>query len=602
MTAVVVKHDASLLRGAMNTMKTAQPLSRSRFWAGSGLHVTMLVLTVVQAAAMLLVFRGRVAPLLADWALSLVAVYLCWRAGKGWRLAFWTSSALSIALTVESLAALPALGAVRHMGFYLFLLYHVLLIACLWRLPLHQRPRISAAFCGLLTLFTVMLFFFVWREGQANPQVWQERQANLQAVTYGILYLAALWTLSPAMETALAGRVPMGRFFVILAVVIGWLAAVLKSVMALGLDMAMQDLRPIQAMWLAGDLLFGIGIYCEARKIDVQLWPFMAVGALDMAWIGGLMSLRSAPGHIYQVWLLLGGVVVFICALGVARGYEEGLHLARRRLEGWVAVIDDLSRAADENVDTHRSLEQAFIHLMGFFPGLLGLEIVFRGGSLLLGKAAGHREVLRAEDGRQVALYGLEDNLMANEGMMRAVRPWLTNRLWDLAVKLELRDQVYLDPLSGLLNRRAYEVRLPEVLRLAQAQQRPVAVLMVDMDHFKRVNDTCGHAVGDQVIQAIAKTMRAFFRSGDLVIRWGGEEFLALMLGVDRAQAMERAEQLRKAISALAVPAVTWPLSVSIGVAGGTVPQGQAQLKRWLEEADQALYAAKRAGRNRIRA
>ena len=275
------------------------------------------------------------------------------------------------------------------------------------------------------------------------------------------------------------------------------------------------------------------------------------------------------------------------------------MRLARTRLEGWIAVIDDLSRAADESADTRKGLEQVFAHLLEFAPGLLGLEVVFHGGSLVLGEAAGHREVLCAEDGRQVAFYAMEDNLMNNEEM-RAARPWLTNRLWDLAVKLELRSQAHLDPLSGLMNRRAHEARMPEVLRCAQAQQRPMAVLMVDLDHFKRINDTCGHAMGDQVILAAAQTMRSFFRPGDLVVRWGGEEFLVVMVGVNRAQAMESAELLRRAINALAIPAVSWPLGVSIGVAGGAIPQSQIEYERWVEEADQAVYVAKRAGRNRV--
>lgn len=73
-----------------------------------------------------------------------------------------------------------------------------------------------------------------------------------------------------------------------------------------------------------------------------------------------------------------------------------------------------------------------------------------------------------------------------------------------------------------------------------------------------------------------------------------------IMVDVNRAQATERAEQLRRAIHALAIPAVTWPLSASIGVAGGAVPQDQREFERWVAEADQAIYAAKRAGRNRV--
>jgi diguanylate cyclase (GGDEF)-like protein len=297
--------------------------------------------------------------------------------------------------------------------------------------------------------------------------------------------------------------------------------------------------------------------------------------------------------------MLLGSMVLFICSLGVARGYEAALYLARSRLEDWLAIIDDLSRAADENVDTGHSLEQAFMHMMKFLPGLLGLEIVFKGGSLLLGKAEGHREVLRAEDGREVVLYVLEANLMASE-KMRTIGLWLSNRLWDVAMKLELRGQASLDPLSGLLNRRAYEARLPGVLHLAQVQQRPLAILMIDLDHFKRINDTCGHAVGDQVIQAVAQTMRAFYRAEDLLIRWGGEEFLVIMVGADRNQAVVRAELLSEAIGTIAVSNVPWSISAYIGVAGGAVPQNEAQFERWLQEADEAAYAAKRAGRNMV--
>jgi diguanylate cyclase (GGDEF)-like protein len=544
----------------------------------------MVVLTAVLAGTMLLVFRGLVDPVLADWAITLITIALCWRAGKEWRLAFWAAVALNIALAVESIPALRA----QPISFYLFLLFYVIEIVCLWRLPLRQTPRISAAFCGLLTLFTATIFFFLWQNGQANLQM-----------AYGITNLLALWALSPAMETALAGRAPMGRFFLILAVVIDWLTGMLHSVVAQGIDVPMESLYPLKTMWIAGNLFFGVGIYCEAKKIDVRLWPFMGVGILGLAWMAGLMTLRSFSGGIYPVWVLLGGTVFFLCALGVARGYEAGVRLASSRLKNWLVISDDLLRAADENADTRHSLEQIFSHMMAFSPGLMGLEIVFQGGSLLLGKAKGHREVLRAENGREIALYTLEGNLMAGEEM-RTARPWLIDRLWGAVIKLELRDQAYLDPLSGLLNRRAYEARLTEVLHLAQAQRRPLAILMVGLDHFKRIHGVCGRGVGDHVIKAVGHAIRAFSRSEDLVIRWGDEEFLAIMVGADHTQAAEIAERLRKAFSTLAVPAVPWPLSAFIGVAGGAVPQDQAQFERWLKEADEAVYAAKRAGRNKV--
>ena len=157
-----------------------------------------------------------------------------------------------------------------------------------------------------------------------------------------------------------------------------------------------------------------------------------------------------------------------------------------------------------------------------------------------------------------------------------------------------LRQLARLDPLTGLANRRGLEERWP-LLR----GRLPLAALAVDADHFKRVNDAHGHAVGDQALQHLAELMRRSVRSGDAVVRLGGEEFLLLLCQTDAAQACARAEQLLQSVasSPLRLGSEELVLTVSIGVAVALVPIEHGRL---VGAADRALYRAKREGRNRV--
>ena len=136
---------------------------------------------------------------------------------------------------------------------------------------------------------------------------------------------------------------------------------------------------------------------------------------------------------------------------------------------------------------------------------------------------------------------------------------------------------------------------------LASGQTREIAVLMIDVDHFKLVNDEYGHAAGDQVLRAIADTLRANTRAFDSLARYGGEEFVVVMPGTEPEDASLAAERLRAAVEALpfVLGAGIHPrLTVSIGVA--CCQEMPVTPEALLHAADAALYAAKRAGRNRV--
>ena len=157
------------------------------------------------------------------------------------------------------------------------------------------------------------------------------------------------------------------------------------------------------------------------------------------------------------------------------------------------------------------------------------------------------------------------------------------------------------DGLTGVLNRRGWEDRLKIATARARQRREPVALLFLDLDHFKEFNDRHGHACGDLLLVAVAQAIAQELRPGDLLGRWGGEEFVILLPGCNDAAALATAERVRACVAALRVP-------VGGGVDGATISIGLSTLQPGestsaaIERADTAMYESKRAGRNRARA
>tara|TARA_R110000737_G_scaffold281582_1_gene288192 strand:- start:2329 stop:3255 length:927 start_codon:yes stop_codon:yes gene_type:complete len=176
----------------------------------------------------------------------------------------------------------------------------------------------------------------------------------------------------------------------------------------------------------------------------------------------------------------------------------------------------------------------------------------------------------------------------------------------DITAQIEREEQLkelsVRDPLTSLLNRRGFFEAAQALLYYSKRNKKPVTLAMIDIDHFKKINDQYGHHIGDEVLKNLTQTMRQYFRNSDIIVRLGGEEFAILLSDSTLANANEKLEAFRKTIeqSAVIIAAIT-SINFTISVGLATCQNASAyNLDLMLKDADKYLYKAKDAGRNQV--
>ena len=362
------------------------------------------------------------------------------------------------------------------------------------------------------------------------------------------------------------------------------------------------------------------------------------VAAIDLQWVGRLSPLVEARPGATALLLDRNGTVLAEFPQPRERGQNFADHPLFRevfgRSDGGVTAagfdgvrrIFGFTRLAGTDARILIGLDEAealrridreigIAYLQLALFGILTLLAAWYGGEQLI------VEPIRAL-ARTAARIGRGD-LDARPNRERLAPEFvpLAAALTDMAIKLAERDRelraanrhlealASIDSLSGLANRRSFDARLHTEWQRAAELKRPLALMMIDVDHFKLFNDNYGHLEGDQCLRVIAETLAAAAtENGDFVARYGGEEFVVLLPDTDLAAALETAARLRHTVAALAIAHRFAPcghVTVSIGVAALTpsaafAPGAANSPEDLLGAADGSLYAAKRGGRNTI--
>lgn len=185
--------------------------------------------------------------------------------------------------------------------------------------------------------------------------------------------------------------------------------------------------------------------------------------------------------------------------------------------------------------------------------------------------------------------------------LMTAFAELIALALANVRLRENLRYQSLRDPLTGLYNRRFLEDSLFKQKLKAKQDNSSFAIFMLDLDHFKKINDTFGHDAGDAILKEVGDVLEHAIRSSEVASRYGGEEFIILIHNVDLEQAKSKGEQLRSTVSKLPIKygaQPIGPITISIGIA--IYPQDSDDTEKLIELADKALYSAKKNGRNRV--
>lgn len=203
--------------------------------------------------------------------------------------------------------------------------------------------------------------------------------------------------------------------------------------------------------------------------------------------------------------------------------------------------------------------------------------------------------------GRNQQLRAAREKLRVGEQTLNSANQSLHEKLAEIQIlQAQLKEQAIRDPLTGLFNRRYLDTLAPSELARCERERQPLCLMMMDIDHFKHVNDTFGHPGGDEVLTALAKLLSDSVRISDIACRYGGEEFLLLLPNMPTDIALLRAEQWRAAFERMTVYADGKEIKATLSIGISCFPDDGSAVEDLTRCADVALYRAKAEGRNRV--
>jgi diguanylate cyclase (GGDEF)-like protein len=376
---------------------------------------------------------------------------------------------------------------------------------------------------------------------------------------------------------------------------VAWLVATQYGLYAAGWGLCSRVLREHRAavaQWAVFMAFLGMGMALTALRDEPRTW--WAYGGANAALFTGFVWLRrgaesfvGVSGHDREHALTLLVVVGCFLAMGADAGFAPWRVMLAYGSAIWV-----LLRTMQV---LRRPVQQEFGRVASWLLSTPALVVMLAFGVRLVQQSLNldqSMEMHRPTEANRGLFFGyLVAASMYNFAFVAMLTMRLTRRLQRLSE---------VDPLTGLANRRVFERELQREWQRLQRGGPGFAVLALDLDHFKRINDNFGHLVGDAVLAQVAQRMQRSARATDTVARTGGEEFIILMPMSNLESARLVAERVREAVRATPVDTPAGPVAVTLSIGAVHSEPGEADALHLLRRADQALYVAKQGGRDRV--
>jgi diguanylate cyclase (GGDEF)-like protein len=339
-----------------------------------------------------------------------------------------------------------------------------------------------------------------------------------------------------------------------------------------------------------GYLLMALGVGLGAtqdivtRLVSAYLANLLILGGLYLAWMG-VRQLQHMP-LLAKRYSVAG--FVLIAVLFALMGVDSEYVALRIVVFSIIAGAISLLMARELLTVHHRNISDVYT---GILFVLLGIAFWFRAVSATVLPVGGNLLVVNTHT-VMTYLAVIVLNLLLAFGYIMMMTERLEKRLRNLADT---------DYLTGMNCRRAFVEQVERILARAQIDRHSVAMILLDIDDFKKINDTYGHAAGDEVLRDFASNMSDFFRIGDVLGRIGGEEFGVVLANVTIMQAADIAERLRKVFEASLIDIGKHHIQAKVSIGVASSPQGHTTFEELYHRADEALYEAKKCGKNCVR-
>ncbi|SDH88803.1 diguanylate cyclase (GGDEF) domain-containing protein [Pseudomonas flavescens] len=312
-------------------------------------------------------------------------------------------------------------------------------------------------------------------------------------------------------------------------------------------------------------------------------WLILGVRLFDLLPVARHLLLEALPDPVLVVdtqWRVIEANQAALRLCGLDPGWQG------RTLQEWPGFGNDLQALLLEQDGQQDQLLMLTSSERYFEVRVRAIERVTRQGTLILGQMLYLRDVTQ----RQLTKLKLAEALALSEERLRTIT----------TLHEQLREQALCDPLTGLYNRRHLDDLFARELARARRENSPVSLALIDLDHFKQLNDEHGHLDGDDVLKSVAQHLLVNLRSSDTVFRIGGEEFLLILPGADSLEASKRLEAICRGLARKPIETRSGVRHVTLSAGLALWPEQGLVLDELLRVADTALYQAKRGGRNRV--